>query len=96
MILPFLPKNSHAIIFDYYGQDDELVSTREGESVSMESSLWNVFPHFHKHYYQILDPEHDIVADFENAKNTREDYSVRVDLDRIEFMINSILDQSVL
>jgi hypothetical protein len=41
-----------------------------------------------------LDPDLDIEADFENATDTREDYSVRVDLDRIEFMINGILDQS--
>ena len=44
--------------------------------------------------HKILDPDLDIEADFENATDTREDYSVRVDLDRIEFMINGILDQS--
>jgi Glycosyltransferase 61 len=95
MLIPFLPIDSTAIIMDYYSpEDDSLISSRKGESVSMEISLWNVFPHIKKMYYQIMDPQKDIIKDFEGAKLTREDYSVIVDMDRLTFMINSALNKN--
>ena len=89
MLVPFLPPQSHAIVLDYYESlDNGLVSTRQGESVTMEASLWNVFPHVYKHYYQIMDPDEEIVPDFEGASDTREDFSVKVNPVRMEYMIN--------
>ena len=92
MLIPFLPIDSTAIIMDYYiPKEDDLIQSHQGESVSMEVSFWNVFPHVKKLYYQIMDPKKDIVKDFEDAVLTREDYSVMVDLDRLDYMINSAL-----
>ncbi|KAJ3334792.1 hypothetical protein HDU91_002524 [Kappamyces sp. JEL0680] len=93
MLIPFLPPGAHAIILDYWGSDDRLVNTRYGESVSMEASLWNVFPHVTKQYYQIMDAS-DIQPDFEGATNTRDDFSVVVDLNRIVFMVNQAMLQA--
>jgi hypothetical protein len=91
MLLPFLPHNSHAIIMDYYGEDVNWMNTQQGESSSMEVSFWNLWPHFVKQYYQIMEKEADIVPDFIGSKNTRDGYSVKINLERIEFMINVAL-----
>ncbi|KAJ3319506.1 hypothetical protein HDV06_006239 [Boothiomyces sp. JEL0866] len=53
MALPFLPIGSHAIILDYYGSENDELGYYH-QSVSMESSFWNLWPHFHKQYYQVL------------------------------------------
>lgn len=92
MMIPFLPHGSHAIVLDYFESEDNwLVSTRGGESVSMEASLWNVFPHVIKQYYQIMYPNEEIVPDFEGATSTREDFSVKVNLSRMEYMVRMAL-----
>jgi hypothetical protein len=91
MLLPFLPHNSHAIIMDYYGEDADWMNTQQGESSSMEVSFWNLWPHFFKQYYQIMDKETDIVPDFVGSTSTRDGYSVKINLERIEFMINIAL-----
>lgn len=93
MNIPFLPIGSHAIIMDYYGQDEPRLDTVEGESASMEISFWNLFPHIQKHYYQIMDPAIDTIKDHDQALDPREDFSVLVDLQRIEYMINLSLNK---
>ncbi|KAJ3319870.1 hypothetical protein HDV06_005846 [Boothiomyces sp. JEL0866] len=92
MLTPFMPKNSHVIIMDYYGNDDEPVNIKLGESASMEISFWNLFPYLRKQYYQILDLETDMVPDVWYAgTNYREQYSVKINPDRLEYMIHRAL-----
>ncbi|KAJ3254828.1 hypothetical protein HK103_006818 [Boothiomyces macroporosus] len=75
MLTPFMPKNSHVIIMDYYGNNDPPVNIKPG-----------------KQYYQILDLETDMVPDIADAgTNYRESYSVRVNPDRLEYMIHRAL-----
>ena len=93
MILPFIAVNSYAIIMDYLGgQAQAFFKYDRGDSASMEVSFWNLWPHFTKMYYQVFS-EKDIEWDFKGGRNYREDASVVVNLDRIEFMVNEALHQ---
>ena len=60
----------------------------------MESSFWNLFPHFHSHYYQIYTPK-DLHQDYKSGNaewdDYRDAYSVVIDLDRFEYIIRDIL-----
>ncbi|KAI8914574.1 hypothetical protein EDD86DRAFT_259977 [Gorgonomyces haynaldii] len=88
MLIPFLPQHSHAIIMDYLGMEDEPIETKPGESVSMEVSFWNLFPHIRKQYYQIMNPDLELSPDFPGATNYREAFSVIADKERIKYMVN--------
>ena len=91
MILPFIAIDSFAIIMDYYGGEKKVYfQYKNGESASMEVSFWNLWPHFNKMYYQVFS-EKDVQWDFEGGTSYREDASVIIDLDRLEFMVNEAL-----
>ncbi|KAJ3307913.1 hypothetical protein HDV04_002300, partial [Boothiomyces sp. JEL0838] len=91
MALPFLPVGSHAIILDYYGSETDEMGYYH-QSVSMESSFWNLWPHFHKQYYQVLTPE-EMIPDIDDNKNYRWLYSVKMDLERVEYMVREALEE---
>ncbi|KAJ3318034.1 hypothetical protein HDV06_000884 [Boothiomyces sp. JEL0866] len=91
MSLPFLPVGSHAIILDYYGSESDEMGYYH-QSVSMESSFWNLWPHFHKRYYQVLTPE-EMIPDLDDNHNYRWQYSVKMDLERVEYMVREALEQ---
>lgn len=91
MILPFLAVDSYAIIMDYFGGERKIYfQYDEGESASMEVSFWNLWTHVNKMYYQVFS-EKDYEWDIEDGKSYRDDTSILVNFDRIEFMINEAL-----
>jgi hypothetical protein len=91
MILPFLPIDSYAIIMDYPGGEKPFFfKYDEGDSATMEASFWNLWTHVNKMYYQVF-TEEDYVWDVPEGKSYRDDTSVVVNLDRIEFMVNEAL-----
>ncbi len=54
MSLPFIAKGSTAILVDYpANENDRMFAHAPGDTVSMEVSFWNLWPHFTKMYYQI-------------------------------------------
>lgn len=99
MILPFIPPNSHALLIDYLATEkDGMFGYKTGDSVSMEISFWNMFTHFEKMYYQVYsedEMEWDVTGEEREKGWLRDDASVRVDLARVEFMINEMLGKHV-
>ena len=91
MSIPFLPIDSYAIIMDYYGGEKKpFFHYDNGDSASMEVSFWNLWTHVNKMYYQVF-TDKDYVWDVPGSKSYRDDASILVNLDRIEFMINEAL-----
>lgn len=91
MVLPFLPDGAHVIILDYLErEDDEMVGTKAGESVSMEAPFWNYWPHVKKLYYQVRTNESlksdDPVKSLDEV-SWRDEVSIQVDLSRLETLL---------
>lgn len=92
MLLPFLPNGANAIILDYLEKEDnELVGTKSGESVSMEAPFWNFWPHVKKLYYQVRSKEElrpDDPNDTLESISWRDEASVNINLDRLEALMD--------
>ncbi|KAJ3252185.1 hypothetical protein HK103_001796 [Boothiomyces macroporosus] len=91
MLIPFMPKKSQIIVMDYYGDGQEEYQYNPSESASREIAFWNLFPYLSKQYYQIQNPNKDMVPDYENAADYRESFSVKIDPDRLEYMIHKAI-----
>ncbi|KAI8852262.1 hypothetical protein BC829DRAFT_385543 [Chytridium lagenaria] len=96
MVLPFLPDGAHAIVLDYMEKEDSwLIGTKKGESVSMEAPFWGYWPHVKKLYYQIRGKEDMVSDDPEKSVDDvewRDEVSVRVNLGRLEKLIDMAFD----
>jgi hypothetical protein len=95
-IIPFLPRNAHAIIMDYYVSNetyDEQDQWKVGESASIDSALWNYFPHIRKLYYQIKN-QNDCIFDIPKGKNIRHDASVIINVTRLKQLVDTALQNS--
>ena len=91
LILPFLPHGAHAIVMDFYANQN-VHGFRVGESGSMEGALLNHISHVRKQYYQLYGPE-DYEFDFPGATNSREQASVKVNMTRLRVLIDKALEE---
>ncbi|KAJ3117518.1 hypothetical protein HDU96_006447 [Phlyctochytrium bullatum] len=96
MVLPFLPDGAHAIILDYLEKEDnDLVGTKAGESVSMEAPFWNYWPHFKKLYYQVRSKTEMVSDDPSRSVDEvswRDEVSIVVDLKRLGRLADQAFD----
>ncbi|CAF1406226.1 unnamed protein product [Rotaria sp. Silwood1] len=94
--VPFLPKGAHAIIMDYYVNKAAYIPGemwKVGESGSMDSALWNYFPHIRKLYYQVRGQD-DFKFAFPNATNARYDIQIIVKMHRLKELIDTAIQNS--
>ncbi|CAF5005764.1 unnamed protein product [Rotaria sp. Silwood1] len=94
--VPFLPKGAHAIIMDYYVNKAAYRPAaiwKLGESGSMDSAIWNYFPHIRKLYYQVRDPS-DFEFAFPGAINSRYDVQIIIKMPRLKELIDTAIQNS--
>ena len=91
LVLPLLPHGAHAIVMDYYAAR-ALHGFQAGSSASMEGALLNHFPHVRKQYYQVYGPQ-DYQFDYPGASDPREASSVRVNMTRLQILIDKALEE---
>ncbi|UJR34019.1 hypothetical protein I4U23_021433 [Adineta vaga] len=90
MIIPLLPHGAHAIVMDYYVTKPH--GYAYGQSASMDGAFLNHIPHVRKQYYQVYGPQ-DYEFDFPGASDTREVASIKINMTRLQLLIDKAIEE---
>lgn len=92
-VIPFLPRNSHVILFDYFAFKAHR-RYRINASVSMEADVWDSIAHLKIHYYQVFHRKDHIWVDDhqKSVMDSRRGTSLIVDVNRLEVLVRRALN----
>lgn len=91
-ILPFMPKDSDVILFDVKIYDG-IENYKANASASIDTDVWDAFPHVAKHYYQIFNESDFIWANnrYRRLKYARDGMIYVANIDRLSRLVDRVI-----